>query len=124
MEHERNYEVIITHEGILVFLIKTRYTSPDKPFILYDGGKHATLYRKDDETILLDYLNEKVIPILSKAQKAIIFELSDEIEDVSLHFNNTKILQATFSSACIVDFKKNVKHIKNNAFAANVGEKD
>ena len=32
---------------------------------------------------------------------------SDEIEDVSLHFNNTKILQATFSSACIVDFKKN-----------------
>ena len=32
---------------------------------------------------------------------------SDEIEDVSLHFNNTKILQATFSAACIVDFKKN-----------------
>jgi hypothetical protein len=26
---------------------------------------------------------------------------------VSLHFNNTKILQATFSAACIVDFKKN-----------------
>ena len=31
----------------------------------------------------------------------------DEIEDVSLLFNNTKILQATFSSACIVDYKKN-----------------
>ena len=31
----------------------------------------------------------------------------DEIEDVSLLFNNTKILQATFSAACIVDFKKN-----------------
>jgi hypothetical protein len=31
----------------------------------------------------------------------------DEIEDVSLHFNNTKILQATFSAACIVDYKKN-----------------
>ena len=36
------------------------------------------------------------------------FELSsEEIEDVSLHFNDTKILQATFSAACIVDFKKN-----------------
>ena len=32
---------------------------------------------------------------------------SEEIEDVSLHFSNTKILQATFSAACIVDFKKN-----------------
>ena len=31
----------------------------------------------------------------------------EEIEDVSLLFNDTKILQATFSSACIVDYKKN-----------------
>ena len=31
----------------------------------------------------------------------------DEIEDVSLLFNDTKILQATFSSACIVDYMKN-----------------
>ena len=31
----------------------------------------------------------------------------EEIEDMSLRFNDTKILQATFSSACIVDYKKN-----------------
>ena len=31
----------------------------------------------------------------------------DEIEDVSLLFNDTKILQATFSAACIVDYMKN-----------------
>ena len=31
----------------------------------------------------------------------------EEIEDVSLLFNDTKILQATFSTACIVDYKKN-----------------
>ena len=30
-----------------------------------------------------------------------------EIEDISLHFNDTKILQATFSAACIVDYQKN-----------------
>ena len=30
-----------------------------------------------------------------------------DIEDVSLLFNDTKILQATFSAACIVDYKKN-----------------
>lgn len=33
--------------------------------------------------------------------------LHDEIEDVSLFFEKTKILQAIFSAACIVDYKKN-----------------
>ena len=32
---------------------------------------------------------------------------ADEVEDISLHFHSTKILQATFSAACIVDYKKN-----------------
>lgn len=31
----------------------------------------------------------------------------DEIEDISLQYNSTKILQATFSAACIVDYMKN-----------------
>jgi hypothetical protein len=31
----------------------------------------------------------------------------NEIEDVSMLFNDTKILQATFSAACIVDYMKN-----------------
>ena len=36
------------------------------------------------------------------------FDVSrDEIEDVSLFFDDTKILQAVFGSACIVDYKKN-----------------
>ena len=32
---------------------------------------------------------------------------SEEIDDVSLLFKDTKILQATFSAACIIDYKKN-----------------
>ena len=35
------------------------------------------------------------------------FVSSDEIDDVSLLFYDTKILHATFSAACIVDYKKN-----------------
>ena len=41
----------------------------------------------------------------------------DEIEDVSLLFNDTKILQATFSAACIVDYKKNA-HTSEIAYNA------
>ena len=33
--------------------------------------------------------------------------VNEEIEDVSLSFGDTKILQAIFSAACIVDYKKN-----------------
>jgi hypothetical protein len=33
--------------------------------------------------------------------------MKEEIEDVSLSFGETKILQAIFSAACIVDYKKN-----------------
>ena len=33
--------------------------------------------------------------------------LKEEIEDVSLSFSNTKILQAIFSATCIVDYMKN-----------------
>ena len=33
--------------------------------------------------------------------------MEEEITDVSLLFRDTKILQATFSAACIVDYKKN-----------------
>jgi hypothetical protein len=40
---------------------------------------------------------------------------SDEIDDVSLLFNSTKILQAIFSAACIVDYKKN-KHTSEIAY--------
>ena len=34
--------------------------------------------------------------------------LKEEIEDVSLSFSNTKILQAIFSATCIVDYMKNL----------------
>lgn len=44
----------------------------------------------------------------SRMRVYIPFEVSrEDINDVSLFFNNTKILQAVFGSACIVDYKKN-----------------
>ena len=78
-----------------------------------DGDDTSTVY-------INDWLNPKgrsyvdiAIRIRGvKASKAlhvyVPFAVScDEIEDVSLRFNDTKILQATFSAACIVDYKKN-----------------
>ena len=78
-----------------------------------DGDDTSTVY-------INDWLNPKGISYVDiairirgiKGDKAlhtyVPFAVTrDEIEDVSLRFNDTKILQATFSSACIVDYKKN-----------------
>ena len=92
---------------------KHRKFADDGWAIWVDGDDTSTVY-------INNWLNPKVksyvdIAIrirgvkVSKALNVYIpFPVShDEIEDVSLLFENTKILQATFSAACIVDFKKN-----------------
>ena len=102
MEQEEFYKVIITNEGILVFLIKSRPDEPQKPFVLYDGGKHATLYRKENETIAFDYLDDRLPPILDSSNEVLIFELDDDIEDL------------------LRSYKAPVKHVKRNAFVEDL----
>ena len=92
---------------------KQRKFADDGWAVWIDGDDTSTVY-------INDWLNPKgksyidiAIRIrgvkVSKALHVYVpFAVSrDEIEDVSLLFNDTKILQATFSSTCIVDYKKN-----------------
>ena len=78
-----------------------------------DGDDTSTVY-------INDWLNPKGKSYVDiavrirgvKASKSlnvyIPFRVSrEEINDVSLRFDDTKILQATFSAACLVDYKKN-----------------
>jgi len=102
MQQEEYYKTIITNEGILVFMIKSRPSEPERPFLLYDGGPHATLYRSESETIALDWLDKRLPPILQSAQKVLIFELDDTIEDL------------------LRSYEAPVRHIKRNAFVENL----
>ena len=92
---------------------KQRKFADDGWAIWIDGEDTSTVY-------INDWLNPKGKSYVDlavrvrgiKSSKAMYvyvpFVVScDEIEDVSLLFNDTKILQATFSAACIVDYKKN-----------------
>ena len=78
-----------------------------------DGDDICTIY-------LSDWLNPKGdsyvdlairirnVKVSTRLRVYIPFEVSwNEIEDISLRFYDTKILQAIFGSACIVDYKKN-----------------
>ena len=92
---------------------KQRKFTDDGWAIWIDGDDTSTVY-------INDWLNPKGksyvdlairirgMKVSKKLQVYVPFVISsDEIDDVSLFFNDTKILQATFSSACIVDYKKN-----------------
>lgn len=92
---------------------KQRKFADDGWAVWVDGDDVSTVY-------INDWLNPKgtsYIDIavrirgikMSKYLKVYVpFRVSqDEIEDVSLMFHDTKILQATFSTACISDYMKN-----------------
>ena len=92
---------------------KQRKFADDGWAVWVDGDDVSTVY-------INDWLNPKGKSYVDfavrirgiKSSKAlsvyIPFPISrEEIEDVSLHFDDTKILQATFSAACIVDYMKN-----------------
>jgi len=102
MDQERDYKVIITNEGILVFMIKSRPSEPQKPFLLYDGGKHASLYRTENDVVALDYLDDRLPPILNKSDKIMVFELDDEIEDL------------------LRSYEAPIRHIKRNTFVEDL----
>ena len=92
---------------------KQRKFADDGWAVWIDGDDTSTIY-------INDWLNPKgksYVDMAIRIRKIkeskflhvyVPFSVSeDEIEDVSLLFDDTKILQATFSAACIVDFKKN-----------------
>ena len=78
-----------------------------------DGDDICTIYLQDwlnpKGTSYIDLaIRIRNVKISTRMRVYIPFLISnDEIDDVSLLFNDTKILQAVFGSACIVDYKKN-----------------
>ena len=94
---------------------------PKKERKFADDGWAVWVDGEDTSTVYInDWLNPKGksfvdiavrirgISLSKKLHVYVPFPVSsDEIDDVSLLFSDTKILQATFSAACIVDYKKN-----------------
>ena len=92
---------------------KERKFADDGWAVWVDGDDTSTVY-------INDWINPKGISYVDfairirgiKASRNLYVYIpfvieKSEIEDISLHFDDTKILQATFSAACIVDYKKN-----------------
>lgn len=73
---------MISTDNKVLFLIKPQEGEPLNPYIVYDGGDHAFLYRHPRHVLLLDYLDPKVIPYLQNAAEAIVIEADQEKDEV------------------------------------------
>ena len=78
-----------------------------------DGDDVCTIYLQDwlnprGKSYVDLAIRIRNVKVNTRMRVYVPFDISrEEIDDVSLRFNNTKILQAIFGSACIVDYKKN-----------------
>ena len=92
---------------------KERKYADDGWAVWVDGDDTSTVYLNDwvnpRGTSYVDIaIRIRGISLSKNLYVYVPFPVSfDEIEDVSLLFKDTKILQAIFSAACIVDYKKN-----------------
>ena len=92
---------------------KQRKFADDGWAIWIDGDDTSTVYLNDWlDPVGKSYVDMAVRVRGVKSSTCLhmyvpFFVSRQEIEDVSLRFDNTKILQATFNAACIVDYMKN-----------------
>ena len=82
MKPEKDYETLISDEGIVIFILAYKKGEPKSPVILYDGGAHAVFYRREDEVILFDYLNQELVLKLVSSSFAVIMETTKDGKDV------------------------------------------
>jgi hypothetical protein len=92
---------------------KRRKFADDGWAVWVDGDDTSTVYINDwvnpkGKSFVDMAIRIRGVKISRSLHVYVPFAISaDEIDDVSLLFHDTKVLQATFSAACIVDFKKN-----------------
>ena len=92
---------------------KRRKFADDGWAVWLDGDDTSTVYINDwinpkGESYVDIAVRIRGVKLVRTLNVYVPFEVSpDEIDDVSLLFKDTKILQATFSSTCIIDYKKN-----------------
>ena len=92
---------------------KKRKFADDGWAVWIDGDDTSTVYINDwinpkGKSYVDMAIRIRGIKVSSSLNVYVPFVVArEEIEDISLLFNDTKILQATFSAACIVDYKKN-----------------
>lgn len=75
---EKNYAILKNFSNELLIITKHCEIPPKDVEIVYDGGKHALLYRDNQNIKILDFINEQVRPELLNAKEVTVIEYDDK----------------------------------------------
>ncbi|MBR6674652.1 MAG: hypothetical protein IKL32_01875 [Alphaproteobacteria bacterium] len=84
MYQEKEYQILPTTNGSVVFAISVKASEPSSPKILYDGGEHAVLCRSDNDMVVLDFLH----PAAKKAMQSI-----SDVHIAEIDYSNKKMVR-------------------------------
>ena len=73
-EQEGYYDILQNAAGDLLIAIRARQGEPANSRIVYDGQKHALLYRQQGFSITLDFIHPEVRGALARAEKVLVVE--------------------------------------------------
>ena len=77
VEQEKKYNILKNAAGDLMILIRARMNDAQNPRMVYNGGKHALLYRNEGNVILLDFIHPSIRQELNNASQILIVEAYD-----------------------------------------------
>ena len=77
VEQEKRFNILKNPSGDLMILIRARMDDAAQPKIVYNGGKHAVLYRNGENTIVLDFIHPSIRADLEQAMALLVVEAHD-----------------------------------------------
>ncbi len=77
VEQEHKYNILKNAAGELMLLIRARLDDAVSPRVVYNGGKHALLYRNSVNVVVLDFIHPSIREDLTHAKRVLIVEAHD-----------------------------------------------
>ena len=111
VETEAFYDILVNAEGELLFCLKAREGSPDRPQILFNGKDHALFYRTANQMVVLDYIHPEVCPLLKEVSSVLVAEFSDATPE-----NPTK--------GIVREYTASVRHVSKLPLVTDLKEAD
>ena len=74
---QKNFHIVKNNDQLFI-IISLYQGNPNNSEIIYDGQEHAILYRDEQTSILLDYINPTVRDDLLNTQIATIIETTEK----------------------------------------------
>ena len=83
IHQEKAYLMTADTNDNVYLIMSAKVGRPDEQaHVMYDGKEHALLYHHDTQIIILDFLPEKIRPLMLKAEKIKITETLSDLETV------------------------------------------